>query len=60
MHYRVKIGFFLLIMVSCYLIQILKMFKGTFPKDLYSDFIKFFYDISLADKNQAILIKKES
>jgi hypothetical protein len=35
------------------------MFKGVFPKENYNDFIKFFYDISVADKTQAILIKKE-
>jgi len=37
-----------------------KMFKGTFPKELYNDFVKFYYDISVADKCQAILIKKET
>jgi hypothetical protein len=41
-------------------IRQVKMFKGTYPKEKYGEFIKFFYDINLADKCQAILIKKES
>lgn len=38
----------------------LKMFKGTYTKDKYEELIKFYSDISVADKCQAILIKKES
>jgi len=37
----------------------IKMFKGTFPKSAYEDLIKFYREISNADKCQAILTKKE-
>lgn len=40
-------------------IRQVKMFKGTYPKETYNDFVKFFYDMGVADKCQAILIKKE-
>jgi hypothetical protein len=40
-------------------IREVKMYKGTFPKETYGDFVKFFNDMNVADKCQAILIKKE-
>ncbi len=38
----------------------LKMYKGTYARELYDDFVKMFYDITVADKCQAILTKKEN
>lgn len=37
-----------------------RMYKGTYARELYDDFTKMFYDISVADTYQAILIKKET
>jgi transglutaminase-like putative cysteine protease len=36
-----------------------EMFKGNFKKEQYEDLMKFYRDISNADKVQAVLIKKE-
>ena len=36
-----------------------EMFKGNFTKEQYEDLMKFYRDISNADKVQAVLIKKE-
>ena len=37
----------------------MKRFKGTYAREKYGEFIKFYKDISIADKGQVILIKKE-
>ena len=37
----------------------MKRFKGTYARERYGEFIKFYKDISSADKGQVILIKKE-
>jgi hypothetical protein len=36
-----------------------EMFKGSFTKDQYEDLMKFYHDMNIADKVQAVLIKKE-
>jgi hypothetical protein len=37
----------------------MKRFKGTYARERYGEFIKFYKDICTADKGQVILIKKE-
>ncbi len=37
----------------------MKRFKGSYARDRYAEFTKFYKDISIADKGQVILIKKE-
>jgi hypothetical protein len=36
-----------------------RRYKGIFPREMYDDFIRFNNDIRVADKSQAVLVKKE-